>query len=100
MGEIHKQAGRGPVAMAEIVKRVFVENRFEQRTREEALALAWREHFGSEYGEFLRREGDSLVVRVTDPARRYELEFAKARILAELAGSEPFRAVKRLRFVG
>ncbi len=100
MGENRKLAGKGPVAMAEIVKRVFAENRFEQRAHQDSLASAWREHFGSQCGEFLRREGDSLVVRVTDPARRYELEFAKARMIAEIAEREPFRAAKRLRFVG
>lgn len=71
----------------------------EQRKPKKDLALTWQEIFGGEVGSCLRREGDTLIIKVKNTIERSEYQFRSFEFMEKISKIEAFQGVQRLKFI-
>lgn len=82
-----------------ILQKIIRDNRFHGRVHEGELANLWNELFDGDMGQLIRRDGGTLVIRVSGSTMKYELEnFRKHEILQTLHMHKEFSSINDLIF--
>ena len=83
-----------------ILNKALQQQCFNQRINTGKLAHMWSDVFGNDFGQLVKRDGDTLFVNVKGAPQKSELEnFKKWDILDTLHTLPEFSAIRDIRFM-